>query len=89
MVNAMKPPTVTIDSAGRLVLPKALRDRYRLRPGSRLEIGEREDGVLLRPLTLRAPLAKEDGWWVHQGTADAPLEGAVDDHRRERIASIR
>lgn len=28
--------TITIDKAGRLVLPKAMRDKLRLRPGSRL-----------------------------------------------------
>jgi AbrB family looped-hinge helix DNA binding protein len=36
--------TITIDSAGRVVIPKAMRDALRLRPGSRLRaeiVGDR------------------------------------------------
>jgi AbrB family looped-hinge helix DNA binding protein len=35
MLNAMK---TTIDSAGRIVVPKALRDALQLRPGQPLEV---------------------------------------------------
>jgi AbrB family looped-hinge helix DNA binding protein len=35
MINAMK---TTIDSAGRIVVPKALRDALQLRPGQPLEV---------------------------------------------------
>jgi AbrB family looped-hinge helix DNA binding protein len=37
---------VTIDRAGRLVVPKALRDALGLRGGEELEISVREDGRL-------------------------------------------
>jgi AbrB family looped-hinge helix DNA binding protein len=52
----------TIDSAGRLVIPKVLRDRLGLRQG---EVDVEADGADLRvrPLADDA-LAEEDGWLV-------------------------
>jgi AbrB family looped-hinge helix DNA binding protein len=41
--------TIPIDAAGRLVLPKAIRDRLHLNAGSRLEVELDGDSVRLRP----------------------------------------
>ncbi len=56
--------TVTIDKAGRVVLPKSLRDELRLEPGDRLELESEGDKVMLRPLRSSSPLKKERGVWV-------------------------
>jgi AbrB family looped-hinge helix DNA binding protein len=52
----------TIDSAGRLVIPKALRDRLGLRPGE-VEVEADGAGLRVRPLTDDT-LLEEDGWLV-------------------------
>lgn len=83
----MKSDTIAIDKAGRLVLPKAVRERLRLVPGALLSIEIREDHLELRPVDNQPALVKRDGWWVHLGRAstDAPLEDAVVRHREDRI----
>jgi AbrB family looped-hinge helix DNA binding protein len=82
--------TIVIDKAGRLVLPKAIRDGLGLRPGSRLVVEMRSDHLELRPVEERPTLAKDNGWWVHQGSVDsaADVEEAVRRHRVERLARL-
>jgi AbrB family looped-hinge helix DNA binding protein len=41
--------SITIDSAGRVVIPQAMRRRLGLDPGARLEIEEVDGTVVLRP----------------------------------------
>jgi AbrB family looped-hinge helix DNA binding protein len=46
----MKPTTsATVDSAGRLVVPKAIRERAGLRPGLRLSLTVRDGRVEIEP----------------------------------------
>jgi len=59
--------TVTIDKAGRIVLPKALRDELRLDAGDTLELESEGERVILRPVRSKAPLRKERGVWVFHG----------------------
>lgn len=55
---------VTLDNAGRLVLPKAVRDELRLSPGDTLDLTVQGEGVTLRPRRAATPLQKERGVWV-------------------------
>ena len=41
--------TLTIDKAGRIVLPKPVRDELQLSPGDSLEVDSSEERVILRP----------------------------------------
>jgi AbrB family looped-hinge helix DNA binding protein len=77
---------ITIDGAGRLVVPKGMRQRLRLRKGSRLWVRE-EDGarLVLEPVTEDAVPADVDGLLVIRGR----LTGPVPDHRHQREARIR
>ena len=59
--------TVTLDKAGRVVIPKTLRDELRLEPGDALELEREGDRVTLRPLHSATPLRKERGVWVLHG----------------------
>jgi AbrB family looped-hinge helix DNA binding protein len=55
---------VTLDRAGRVVLPKKLRDELRLSPGDTFDLSIQGDAVTLRPRRSASPLQKKDGIWV-------------------------
>jgi AbrB family looped-hinge helix DNA binding protein len=52
---------VEIDKAGRIVVPKKLRDELHLVPGTRLRIERSGDRLTLMPSSLAARLVIEDG----------------------------
>jgi AbrB family looped-hinge helix DNA binding protein len=81
---------VKIDKAGRIVLPKPLRDRFRLRQGSDLEIEERPEGLLLKPVDQRPSMVQRNGIWVHLGRLPKGFdwETLVDDARDDRIKDL-
>ncbi|MFZ0662615.1 MAG: AbrB/MazE/SpoVT family DNA-binding domain-containing protein [Acidobacteriaceae bacterium] len=56
--------TVIIDKAGRLVLPKPIRDALQLKPGSTLEIERQDDAIVLRPPRTAAVMKQKNGFWV-------------------------
>ena len=56
--------TLTVDKAGRVVLPKAVRDELQLTAGDSLELESSEDRIVLRPLRGTAGLEKKQGIWV-------------------------
>ena len=58
---------VTIDKAGRVVIPKTLRDELRLEPGDSLTLESDGDHVLLRPVRSASALRKEHGIWEFGG----------------------
>ncbi len=82
---------VTIDQAGRIVVPKSVRDRLGLRKDSALELEELADGLVLKP-AARAPGLKKDehGWLVFCGESESGInwDTIVDDMREERIREI-
>src|ERR1700730_12671972 len=71
IINGMN---ITIDKAGRVVLPKRVRDRFRLRAGANLELEEHPEGLILRPVARRASMAQEKGIWVHLGKIPEGLD---------------
>jgi AbrB family looped-hinge helix DNA binding protein len=75
---------LSIDRAGRLVLPKPVRQQLQLEPGETLELESFEDHIVLRPVRGNAPLHKKRGIWVFR--AGAPLKASVVD---ETIRSVR
>jgi len=52
---------ITLDRMSRIVVPKAIRDRFALKPGDDLEITIEPDGIRLRPTSPASPLAEESG----------------------------
>jgi AbrB family looped-hinge helix DNA binding protein len=56
--------TLTVDKAGRVVLPKPVRDELQLSAGDSLELDSSEGQIVLRPVRGAAALRKKDGIWV-------------------------
>ena len=65
----------SIDKAGRVVLPRPVRDELQIEPGDPLEIECTEEQVILRPVRGTAPLRKKKGIWVFR--AGEPLSASA------------
>jgi AbrB family looped-hinge helix DNA binding protein len=79
--------TLTLDRAGRVVLPKPVRDELQVGPGDSLELHSSEDEIILRPARGKARMYKKQGVWVlHGGAPLAPdvVEKTIQRVRRER-----
>jgi AbrB family looped-hinge helix DNA binding protein len=78
---------LTLDKAGRIVLPKPLRDELRLEAGDTLEVESSSDVITLRPTRGNAQLRKKRGIWVYRSgepLSQAAVDKAVEEVRRER-----
>jgi AbrB family looped-hinge helix DNA binding protein len=56
--------TLTIDKAGRVVLPKPVRDALQISPGDSLELESSDDQIILRPARGTGRVYKKQGMWV-------------------------
>jgi AbrB family looped-hinge helix DNA binding protein len=82
---------VRVDQAGRIVLPKKVRDRFSLRKDSKLELEENLEGVFLRPIEHESGLTKDEhGWLVHIGRPVGKInwERLVHEDREDRMRKI-
>ena len=75
--------TLTIDKAGRIVLPKPLRDKLQIAPGDQLRIESDDDRIVLRPSRGTAQLRKKRGVWVYR--SDEPLSASTVEETIERV----
>jgi AbrB family looped-hinge helix DNA binding protein len=73
---------LTIDRAGRIVLPKPLRDELQLAPGDSLEIDSSGEEIRLRPVRGTGPLRKKRGVWVFRA-GEALTASTVEKTMRE------
>jgi AbrB family looped-hinge helix DNA binding protein len=62
-----------MDSAGRIVLPKAARDRADLKPGAAIEVRVIDGRIELEPATARVTLGKQGGFWVATPVENMPV----------------
>jgi AbrB family looped-hinge helix DNA binding protein len=87
IINGME---LRIDKAGRIVVPKPLRERLGFKPDTEIEVVEQAEGVLLKRVEQRPSMMKVDGLWVHQGIAEpaANWDRIIEDVREERTASV-
>jgi AbrB family looped-hinge helix DNA binding protein len=89
MERAMR---TTVDRFGRVVVPKAMRERLGLRAGTALEIEEAQGHLLLRPVEDTSPLIVKEGILVFAGAALGDLEAALAadrEARGRRLAGVR
>jgi AbrB family looped-hinge helix DNA binding protein len=82
--------TLTIDSAGRVVIPKPVRDKLGLHAGSVLEMLETPEGVTLRPADQESFLVKKGSFLVYTGEVPAGFDvvKAVEEEREARDRKI-
>jgi AbrB family looped-hinge helix DNA binding protein len=79
--------TMTLDKAGRVVIPKNLRDELRLAPGDSLAIESDGENMLLRPIRSSSVLRKKRGIWVFYGEqkiSSSETDRALESLRHER-----
>ena len=80
---------LSLDKAGRVVIPKALRQELRLGPGDTLQLESQGDQITLRPLRPEALLKKEHGVWVYQGEpAHVSIPDLIDREREKRLREL-
>ena len=75
----------SIDSMGRIVVPKVLRDALGLTPGTKVDISRYGPGLTLVPSGRTARLIEEDGRLVATGETvidDEVIFGLIDAGRR-------
>jgi len=87
ILNGMR---LKIDKAGRVVLPKPVRDRLGLHEGSDLEVVETSEGIVLKPVEHGPSMIKKQGLWVHTGKVPPGFDvvQAIRDDREERIRKL-
>ena len=63
----------TIDAGGRVVVPKEVRERLGLRPGSRIELREVEGRLEITPVITPVQLVDREGVLVAVADTELPL----------------
>jgi AbrB family looped-hinge helix DNA binding protein len=78
---------LTIDKAGRVVIPKAVREELHLEPGDSLEMESAGESITLRPVRGSGPLMKEHGVWVFR--TGQPLPASATDRLLQQLREER
>jgi AbrB family looped-hinge helix DNA binding protein len=85
---------LTLDSAGRVVIPKGLRDALHLKPGDELDLETAGEEITLRPVRETPPITKEQGVWVFRigmplpaSTTDETLRALRDERDQQNLGS--
>jgi AbrB family looped-hinge helix DNA binding protein len=78
---------LVIDKAGRIVIPKPLREKLHLEPGDALEMESTGEQITLKPVRGTGPLTKEHGVWVFH--AGLPLSASATDEMLQQIREER
>jgi AbrB family looped-hinge helix DNA binding protein len=85
--NYVMEARLTLDKAGRILLPKPVRQKLQLVAGDELDLEASEDRITLRPLRGNAPLRKKHGVWVFRSGEPLPastVQETIERLRRER-----
>ncbi len=73
---------MTIDRAGRIVVPKTLRDRLGLIPGTEIEASERGGELVLTPIGPRVIIQEREGRQIFVLESDQGASLTDDDVRQ-------
>ena len=61
------------DRFGRVVVPKDIRDRLGLQPGAEIEIDEKENAIVLKPVEQGSSVMMKEDILVYSGTATGDI----------------
>ena len=76
---------ITLDRAGRVLIPKALREQLNLLPGDAIELESDGDDITLRPQKPVTTMTKEHGIWVfYAEPSDIDIVEFIRQQREER-----
>jgi AbrB family looped-hinge helix DNA binding protein len=78
---------LTIDKAGRVVIPRPVRKVLHLEPGDALEMESAGEQITLRPVRGTGPLTKEQGVWVFR--TGQPLPASATDEVLQQLREER
>lgn len=81
--------TLTIDKAGRVVLPKPVREALQINPGDSLELESSDDHIILRPALTRGRIFKKQGVWVFDSGSKVPISADVVNKTIRRVRAER
>ena len=67
------------------MIPRALREKYRLTSGTRLEVAESDQGLVLAPVKHERASRRKAGWRGLRGSAKGTnaMKEHLAEHRRE------
>jgi AbrB family looped-hinge helix DNA binding protein len=79
-----------LDKAGRVSLPRALRQELHLAPGDALVLESHDDQITLRPIRPSMPIQKENGVWVFRSgeKSSVSIHKLINEGRNERSHSV-
>ena len=77
---------IVLDKAGRVVIPKMLREELCLGAGDSLRLESHGEQITLRPVRVSIPIRKEDGVWVYRSgkPKDISIRKLIEEGREER-----
>jgi AbrB family looped-hinge helix DNA binding protein len=86
----MRAMNIHVDKSGRLVLPKAIRERLGLRRGGKVALEEGPEGVTLRPFKESPRFVDENGIMVFVGKVlkDVDWEKLREEDREARFREL-
>jgi AbrB family looped-hinge helix DNA binding protein len=81
---------LTLDKAGRLVIPKAIRRELRLEPGDVLALESHGEQLTLKPVRPLVGLKKKRGVWVYHSEQVRKLSvpDLIEQDRERRIREL-
>lgn len=79
---------ITIDKAGRVVIPKAFRSRFHFDPGTRIELIAESDSLKLRLPETEATFRDKDGVLVQCADESSPVDATAVMNRLRETRSL-
>ena len=77
-----------IDSFGRIVIPKSIRERYGLIPGASIEFNPDDNEIVLKIIQTEERLVKEGDVLVYTGQFVGDINKIIDEAREDRVKHI-
>jgi bifunctional DNA-binding transcriptional regulator/antitoxin component of YhaV-PrlF toxin-antitoxin module len=87
IINGMK-TEITMDAAGRVVLPQPVRQQFHLTRGAVMDLEVGQESIILRPRDRTPTLVDDNGILVHEGIPVEDLLNAVDVQRQQRNQAV-